>query len=117
MTAESTPEENRHSASVERESTTEPTETRATLQERLAVAREVRKTQEKRPMPEGVSGAGKQIRKFCLECVGGPGGPAVSLVRACTGFTCPLWSWRFGKSPQTLRDENLLKPEYVRGLA
>lgn len=64
-------------------------------------------------MPEGVSGAAKQIRKFCLECVGG----SPSLVRHCTGFSCPLWAWRFGKSPQFVKDGDLLDPAKVRVLA
>lgn len=35
----------------------------------------------------------KQIRKFCLECVGG----SAPEVASCTGVNCPLWDLRFGK--------------------
>ena len=35
----------------------------------------------------------RQIRKFCLECVGG----SAPEVATCTGVNCPLWEMRFGK--------------------
>lgn len=35
----------------------------------------------------------RQIRKFCLECVGG----SAQEVATCTGVKCPLWEMRFGK--------------------
>ena len=41
----------------------------------------------------------QQIRKFCLECVGG----SPDLVKHCTGFQCPLWSLRFGTPAATVR--------------
>lgn len=65
-----------------------------------------------RPLPEGVRGAAKQIRKFCLDCVG-----TAPLVKTCVGFNCPLWAWRFGKSPQFVKNADLLDPAKVRELA
>lgn len=44
----------------------------------------------------------QQIRRFCLECVGG----SSDLVKACTGFTCPLWALRFGSPAATVRRKN-----------
>lgn len=42
------------------------------------------------------------IRKKCLDCVGG----SITEVRYCQTVNCPLFSYRFGKRPQTaLRDE------------
>lgn len=54
----------------------------------------------------------KQIRKFCLDCVGG----SSDLVKYCTGFNCPLWKMRFGKAPATVERKNpeLLNVEFVR---
>lgn len=58
-----------------------------------------------RDMPEGVRGAHKQIRKFCLECVGG----SSALVKTCTASGCPLWAWRFGKNPRFVKNGALLE--------
>lgn len=57
----------------------------------------------------------QQIRKFCLECVGG----SPDLVKACTGFQCPLWALRFGSPAATVRRKNpeLLDPQSVRKAA
>lgn len=66
-----------------------------------------------REMPEGVEGPHRQIRKFCLECVGG----SAALVKTCVGFQCPLWAWRFGKNPKFVKDGSLLEPDAVRKLA
>ena len=37
----------------------------------------------------------KAIRAFCLDCMGGSPGE----VKRCSSEDCPLWSFRFGKSP------------------
>jgi len=63
-----------------------------------------------RPRPDGVGSASKQIRKFCLECVGG----SSELVRTCSGYSCPLWAWRFGKDPVSIENGDLLDAEKVR---
>lgn len=54
----------------------------------------------------------QQIRKFCLECVGG----SSDLVKHCTGFQCPLWPLRFGSPAATVRRKSpeLLDPAKVR---
>lgn len=54
----------------------------------------------------------QQIRKFCLECVGG----SSELVKHCTGFQCPLWALRFGTPAATVRRKSpeLLDPKSVR---
>jgi hypothetical protein len=67
--------------------------------------------------PPGVQGAAKHIRRFCLECMGGPGGPAAGHVKLCTGFSCPLWFWRFGKDPRSVKDQSLLDKSAVREAA
>ncbi len=63
-----------------------------------------------RPRPDGVGSASRQIRKFCLECVGG----SSELVRTCSGYSCPLWSWRFGKDPVSVENGDLLDADKVR---
>jgi len=57
----------------------------------------------------------QQIRKFCLECVGG----SPDLVKHCTGFQCPLWSLRFGTPAATVRRKSpeLLDASKVRKAA
>lgn len=41
----------------------------------------------------------RQIRQFCLECVGG----IAQEVATCTGVKCPLWEMRFGNHVTTQR--------------
>ena len=57
----------------------------------------------------------QQIRKFCLECVGG----SPDLVKHCTGFQCPLWALRFGTPAATVRRKSpeLLDASKVRKAA
>lgn len=95
----------------------DPTQVPPTLRERLLAGKIAAGERPRRERPEGVLGAGKQIRKFCLECVGGPGGEAVALVKCCTGFDCPLWYWRFGKDPRTVKDESLIDKAAVKDAA
>lgn len=73
------------------------------------LSREAR-AQSRAPLPD--ENPRKQIRKFCLECVGG----SSDLVKYCTGFNCPLWKLRFGKAPATVERKNpeLLNVEFVR---
>lgn len=44
----------------------------------------------------------KQIRKQCLDCCGG----SRKCVRFCSNTNCPLWNFRFGKSPKAVIREN-----------
>ena len=37
----------------------------------------------------------KAIRAFCLDCMGG----SSNEVKQCSTEDCPLWNFRFGKSP------------------
>lgn len=39
----------------------------------------------------------KAIRQFCLDCIGD--GNNYNYVRDCTGWTCPLFPFRFGINP------------------
>ena len=39
--------------------------------------------------------AAKAIREFCISCMGG----SRAEVARCTSVACPLWPFRFGKSP------------------
>jgi len=57
----------------------------------------------------------QQIRKFCLECVGG----SPDLVKHCTGFQCPLWALRMGSPAASVRRKSpeLLDPAKVRKAA
>ena len=49
----------------------------------------------------------KAIRLMCLDC------PQSSLeVKLCPVTTCPLWTWRFGRRPETIETKN---PELVDG--
>lgn len=56
----------------------------------------------------------KAIRAFCVSCVGG----SYKEVERCTGFECPLWKYRFGKRPKTVkkRRPQVFDPEYIRQL-
>lgn len=64
--------------------------------------------------PPGVQGAAKHIRRFCLECMGGPGGSSSAEVKVCSGYDCPLWFWRFGKDPRSVKDQSLIDKSAVR---
>lgn len=52
----------------------------------------------------------KAIRKKCLDCMGNNSFE----VRACPCVKCPLWLFRFGKSPNapTLKDSPFLNPKH-----
>lgn len=78
-------------------------------EETLRLAREAMAAT-RAPLPD--ENPRKQIRKFCLECLGN----SPDLVRYCTGFQCPLWKLRFGKAPATIERKNpeLLNPDYIR---
>lgn len=53
----------------------------------------------------------RTIRAKCLSCSGG----STREVRLCPDASCPLWPWRMGVSPKTLRrrQPELLDPEAV----
>lgn len=51
----------------------------------------------------------KQIRKQCLECLGG----GVKSIRFCHYTDCPLWYLRFGKFPKTVIREHGKKIEQL----
>ena len=53
----------------------------------------------------------KVIRLKCLECSDGQ----PTEVRLCQVTNCPIWSWRFGKRPQTVaaRRPDLLDPAFI----
>lgn len=95
----------------------DPTQGPSSLKERLLAGKIKAGERLKKDRPDGVQGAGRQIRKFCLECAGGPGGEAVALVKCCTGFDCPLWYWRFGKDPRAVKDESLIDKAAVKDAA
>ncbi|MFC2165617.1 hypothetical protein ACFLT2_11555 [Acidobacteriota bacterium] len=44
----------------------------------------------------------KQIRRQCMNCCG----DSRKFVRFCSDTECPLWHFRFGKSPKTFINEN-----------
>lgn len=46
----------------------------------------------KKPAKQSFS---KAIREYCMQC----SGESFSEVRNCKIDTCPLWAYRFGKSP------------------
>lgn len=85
----------------------------------LTLAREAQKALKasgetlRKPAAEGEKPL-KQIRKFCLQCVGGS-----DLVKTCLGFDCPLWALRFGTPAATVRRKSpeLLDPAKVRASA
>lgn len=49
----------------------------------------------------------KAIREKCLDCCGG----SQADVRYCTASACPLWGYRMGKYPETLRKQ---EPELLQ---
>ena len=51
------------------------------------------------------------VREKCLDCCGG----SSREVKACPSHECPLWEYRFGKEPETIRrrEPKLLDPIYV----
>ncbi len=46
----------------------------------------------------------KAMRAKCIDCSGGNPGE----VRMCPIDDCPLWLYRFGKGPQTVKDQSLV---------
>jgi hypothetical protein len=56
----------------------------------------------KKPPKELTKRPLRQIRQFCLECVGG----SVAEVASCTGVKCPLWEMRFGRHVDTQRSKD-----------
>ena len=51
----------------------------------------------------GPTSVTKVIRRGCLECSGG----SRKEVRLCPNTDCPVWPWRMGVSPKTLRRRQL----------
>jgi len=51
----------------------------------------------------------KQIRRFCLQCMGG----SIKSVRFCADINCSLWYLRFGKFPKTFIRKNGKKFEQL----
>ncbi len=56
----------------------------------------------------------KAIREFCLQCLGG----SSMEVSVCSGYACPLWSYRFGRSPKSAENTKpgMLNRDHVRNI-
>lgn len=51
--------------------------------------------------------AARAIREHCIDCQGGTGPQsAKALIAGCTSVGCPLWPFRFGRSPYIDRKGN-----------
>lgn len=81
------------------------------MRQKAQEAKRAREAGELPPKPERTDVPLKQIRKFCLECVGG----SANEVATCTGIKCPLWEMRFGKpvSSSQRRHPDLMDREKV----
>lgn len=46
----------------------------------------------------------RAIRAYCVDCAGG----SFDEVRYCPATDCPLWAYRFGKTPRQVKEPELL---------
>jgi hypothetical protein len=56
--------------------------------------------QELRTLGHTKQSAARAIRRMCVDCFGGEGPQAAKEdIRGCLSVGCPLWPFRFGRSP------------------